>query len=239
MEELLIEDKKYISSKRAAKVTGYAKDYIGQLCREGRVPAQQVGRSWYVLESAIKDHRFGSGEPLQKEDTEQTSWSSLQYSASEVETLPSVSSPVSEEVSLDDEEAEMAQRLQDTWKAWFDRVGEEHATSVAESENTDQEAKPEPITINETHITLEEGEVPVPVRTIYHKPHKTLLPDSQRQKSRSQEETPVSKKGGFRLLRIFCMLIIIFMLVISLVGTGYIGSDKREVIFSGIKIYNR
>ena len=59
MDELVIGDKKYVSSKQAAKVTGYAKDYIGQLCREGRVPARLVGRSWYVLESAIHDHRFG------------------------------------------------------------------------------------------------------------------------------------------------------------------------------------
>lgn len=62
MDELLIEEKKYISSKRAAKITGYAKDYIGQLCREGRVPARLVGRSWYVLETAIKDHKFGDKE---------------------------------------------------------------------------------------------------------------------------------------------------------------------------------
>lgn len=62
MEELLIDEKKYLSTKRAAKVTGYAKDYIGQLCREGRVKARQVGRSWYVLESDVRQHRFGSAE---------------------------------------------------------------------------------------------------------------------------------------------------------------------------------
>jgi hypothetical protein len=60
MDELTLDDKKYISSKQAAKITGYAKDYVGQLCREGRVQARLVGRSWYVLESSIKDHRFGT-----------------------------------------------------------------------------------------------------------------------------------------------------------------------------------
>lgn len=62
MDELLIGDEKYISTKRAAKITGYAKDYVGQLCREGRVSARQVGRAWYVLETAIKEHRFGEDE---------------------------------------------------------------------------------------------------------------------------------------------------------------------------------
>ncbi len=59
MDELQIDDKKYVSSKRAAELTGYAKDYVGQLCREGKIEARLVGRSWYILESAIQDHRFG------------------------------------------------------------------------------------------------------------------------------------------------------------------------------------
>ncbi len=52
MDELILDDKKYLSSKRAAKVTGYAKDYVGQLCREGRVEARLVGRNWYLPEPA-------------------------------------------------------------------------------------------------------------------------------------------------------------------------------------------
>lgn len=60
MDELTIGDKIYISSKKAALITGYAKDYVGQLCREGHVEATMVGRSWYVLESSIRAHRFGN-----------------------------------------------------------------------------------------------------------------------------------------------------------------------------------
>ena len=59
MNELTIGDKLYISSKKAADITGYAKDYVGQLCREGHVEAKMVGRSWYVLETSIREHRFG------------------------------------------------------------------------------------------------------------------------------------------------------------------------------------
>lgn len=53
MDELEIKGKKYISSRRAAELTGYAKDYIGQLVRAGKVPGTRVGRSWYVDEGAI------------------------------------------------------------------------------------------------------------------------------------------------------------------------------------------
>ncbi len=56
MDELDLQGKKYISSKRAAEVTGYAKDYVGQLARGGKVPATRVGRAWYVELDAIKRH---------------------------------------------------------------------------------------------------------------------------------------------------------------------------------------
>lgn len=53
MDELEIKGKKYISSRRAAELTGYAKDYIGQLARAGKVPGTRVGRSWYVDEESL------------------------------------------------------------------------------------------------------------------------------------------------------------------------------------------
>jgi len=57
MDELTIRGKKYISSKRAAQITGYAKDYIGQLARSKKIEATQVGRAWYVLEGALLGHK--------------------------------------------------------------------------------------------------------------------------------------------------------------------------------------
>ncbi len=59
MDEITLDGKIYVSSKRSAKITGYAKDYVGQLCREGKVEARLVGRNWYVLETSIREHRFG------------------------------------------------------------------------------------------------------------------------------------------------------------------------------------
>ncbi len=48
MDELIIAGKRHISSKRASELTGYAKDYIGQLIRQGKVHGSRVGRAWYV-----------------------------------------------------------------------------------------------------------------------------------------------------------------------------------------------
>lgn len=56
MDEVIIKGTKYISSKRAAKTSGYAKDYIGQLVRMGKVAAVKVGRSWFVDERGLLAH---------------------------------------------------------------------------------------------------------------------------------------------------------------------------------------
>lgn len=69
MDELVISGKKYISSKRASEITGYAKDYIGQLARGGKVPATRIGRAWYVDEVALALHgSTESGRPIEAEE---------------------------------------------------------------------------------------------------------------------------------------------------------------------------
>lgn len=62
----VIEGQNYISSKRASELTGYAKDYIGQLCRMGKIDAKLIGRNWFVSESSLKAHKSG-GEEVQEE----------------------------------------------------------------------------------------------------------------------------------------------------------------------------
>ena len=40
-DELTLDGVKYISAKRAADLTQYSKDYVGQLCREGKILASR------------------------------------------------------------------------------------------------------------------------------------------------------------------------------------------------------
>lgn len=58
-DELAINGRLYISSRRAAKECKYTKDYVGQLARAGKVEAQLVGRSWYVDSESIHAHKDG------------------------------------------------------------------------------------------------------------------------------------------------------------------------------------
>ena len=54
---LILEGKNYISARRAAKIINYAQDYIGQLCRSGKLDCRMVGRSWFVTEESLLTHR--------------------------------------------------------------------------------------------------------------------------------------------------------------------------------------
>lgn len=47
----------YISSRRAAEITGYAQDYIGQLARAGHIDARRVTGLWYVQEDSLRNHK--------------------------------------------------------------------------------------------------------------------------------------------------------------------------------------
>lgn len=62
--ELYFNQKKYISAKRASEISGYNADYIGQLCRSGKLECRQVGRGWFVSEDSIIEHQKSASEKV-------------------------------------------------------------------------------------------------------------------------------------------------------------------------------
>ncbi len=58
MEVLTLQGKQYVKASKAAADLGYAKDYVGQLCRSGAVDAHLVGRTWYVNVDTLGTHRI-------------------------------------------------------------------------------------------------------------------------------------------------------------------------------------
>ncbi|MFZ2694032.1 MAG: helix-turn-helix domain-containing protein, partial [Minisyncoccia bacterium] len=55
--DIFFDNKKYISVKDASTLTGYSKDYIGQLCRHKKVLSRRIGRTWYVEEESIVTYK--------------------------------------------------------------------------------------------------------------------------------------------------------------------------------------
>ncbi|HRH26991.1 MAG TPA: hypothetical protein PLZ99_02410, partial [Parcubacteria group bacterium] len=55
--DIFFENKKYISVKDASALTGYSKDYIGQLCRSNKIISRRFGRIWYVEEESLFNYK--------------------------------------------------------------------------------------------------------------------------------------------------------------------------------------
>lgn len=247
MDEIIIGEKKYISSKQAAKMTGYAKDYIGQLCREGRVPARLVGRGWYVLETAIKDHRFGDQKTEQEIEAEPptpafpSTWEAPRYEASSFEVLPSINrlQDVKESIPEEEDGSDVAQHLQDSWRAWFDRV----AMNTAESVATIEPEKPQEEEVSEE----EEGDVQVPIHAIYEPIPQELLPRRNLGVRPPSEESAKEQKTGSRVVvRAIQMAGVVFAtlaIAVASIGTGYfdtyVTSVSQASVISGMSLYNR
>ncbi|MDP1707007.1 MAG: hypothetical protein Q8L30_00385 [bacterium] len=265
MDELLIEDKRYVSSKRAAKITGYAKDYIGQLCREGRVPARLVGRSWYVLETAIQDHRFGSAdkEPvIEEKPTFQphTTWEAPRYESSEADVLPTLNRLKDEESSIKTTEESIsnndsAQHIQDTWKTWFERFD---SVADAESFETTEDIQPAPEPVKEEYVKIQEkdeieqNEVQIPIRTIYRPQYQ---PVHEEPSEREIEVLPTNIRAqvvredvatGMWLIRTIQLsgaVIAVVAASMAVIGSGYfdeyIASNSQISAISGVILYNK
>jgi hypothetical protein len=61
-EEIELDGKTYVSSKRAAQLSQYAQDYIGQLCRAGSADCRRVSGLWYVTLQSLESHKEMSAE---------------------------------------------------------------------------------------------------------------------------------------------------------------------------------
>ncbi len=241
MDELTIGDKVYISSKRAAKITGYAKDYVGQLCREGRVEARLVGRNWYVLEASILEHRFGVGEEAQEGPVE-----TLSHKSEVVSTTDSWSQPVYEAqvqepvvpVLLKNPDTESAKRvvseMQSAWQEWF--AAQPAASAPVQDEEVvvmQEEVDQEPETQEETvHISR----VPEPQEYYESTPYTSnQAPEAlyrneaplTHETEQYTEEAPASSARPnvlhYSLARALCVFAITVSIVAAVLGSGVVG----------------
>ena len=69
-DNLVLQDKIFISARRVHELFGYTSDYVGQLCRAGKLECTMVGRSWFVTEKSIINHRSVVHEVLKNKGKE-------------------------------------------------------------------------------------------------------------------------------------------------------------------------
>jgi hypothetical protein len=72
-DEIVIQGSRYVSAARAAKESGFVRDYIARLCRQGVVRGQQIDSAWYVDPKSLqqflsdrKDHQDRRNEELRR-----------------------------------------------------------------------------------------------------------------------------------------------------------------------------
>ncbi len=54
---ITFDGKDYVSAAKAARLTGYNPDYVGQLARAGKVLSRQIGNRWYVERDGLLAHK--------------------------------------------------------------------------------------------------------------------------------------------------------------------------------------
>jgi len=228
MNELTLDGKIYVSSKRAAELTGYAKDYVGQLCREGRVESRLVGRNWYVLKDAIKDRKFETPSSLNEEEIEVATPNIpilkevplkheevIKYVSDKHEPIVTLDNLAEtrndvDTGDIDDEivpDVDTVTDLNSSWSAWFSRVEETKEEEVVEAPEEDHP---------EEKVNLKR------IRE-YNPP--TLAPEQrfESQKTISKPQTPPQKAPR----RSTSLILKTFLIAISLISVaiGYLGSN--------------
>ncbi|MGH7175256.1 MAG: hypothetical protein ACREGR_02775 [Minisyncoccia bacterium] len=258
MNELTLDGKLYISSKRAAEITGYAKDYVGQLCREGRVEARLVGRNWYVLNDAIQGKQFGSIDKNDEDKRQEIQGISLRrdtdqiakYETQDSTDFPMVVHRIAEEPLppedkpyIDEERATDLAETQpsETWDSWFSPPTDPEPLI---SSTIEPEIEPE-----EVHQEKEKPAEEVSLRRIReYEPvqgaQEVVLEVNSRVQSypRRQGGSRNHKIWLYTGLEIACVLIVLGAIAVAGVGSGFYQSPifkTQANVLSGISFYTK
>ena len=57
MKSISFRNREYVKASTIAKKFKYTQDYVGQLCRSGKVEARLVGREWYIDAESVTEYR--------------------------------------------------------------------------------------------------------------------------------------------------------------------------------------
>lgn len=234
MKEITLNGRTYLSTKRAAEITGYTTDYVGQLARKGTVAAEQVGRNWYVAEDEIKKHKFGAyaGSVREEKEADAPALEILVEEAEEKVETPvveedeveelvttSVVTPVEEEkadeVKEESDPAATVAAMQEAWDEWY------KSQRVVSGDEEQVFLKKEDVVTRKEEIE-EEEQVPVTIADLSESEVGDISEGDEEELVEEYEEVveePVVQKGGFGLVAGAAGLVLVMSLII---GGGYI-----------------
>lgn len=147
----------YVSASRAAKLTGYTQDYVGQLAREGTVSARLIGNRWFVDREEIARHKAEKDALLASVQAQSVG---LAKQESQVTDLKGSKEDKSE--LFYKYNAESADLIPHP-------IVQKSVSSVVE-DNAELSAEEQPASIDPEDSTWEEAEEEIPIRIVAHTP---------------------------------------------------------------------
>jgi hypothetical protein len=241
MNEITLENKVYVSSKRAAELTGYAKDYVGQLCREGRVEARLIGRNWYIRKDALEDRQLEALKKPQHNEIPLTERLSARrdadiasYQSEEIQDFPEITRLVEPRIEQAPEipseptpHAPPAHPQEnDQWDQWFSDGGS-HAES-AHAEPAPNEESTENIRANSDYepahqIALRRIREYEPEKDAENVPLKIEMRQqepAQRAKM-APRRTPMQAPWIYPAIELACALLALSAILFAGIGSGF------------------
>jgi hypothetical protein len=88
--KIYISSEEYLDTETAARLSGYSRDYIGQLARDGELKAKKLGKVWFVSKKSIQEHKR-TEEKRRNKNSEEVQEDSLSYKKEDIiESLPTI-----------------------------------------------------------------------------------------------------------------------------------------------------
>jgi len=239
MKELTLNGRTYLSTKRAAEITGYTTDYVGQLARGGKIDAQLVGRNWYIDEVSIKKHKFGEAQVSVKEEKEAPAPQLEVLVSNTEEVLEEAEAPAVEEVPMAEEapvEENALSEMQNAWQDWY------KAQKAVPTENEEVFLSEADKEVEEEKIS-EEVQVPITKSEPAPREEEISVEEEVEEKEVAQpapSPLPVQRSWSGTGLVVAAALAIVFVGALT-VTTGYVLTRNTDspvaAAYQGVKDY--
>lgn len=246
MKELVLNGRTYLSTKRAAEITGYTTDYVGQLARGGKIDAQLVGRNWYIDEDSITKHKFGEAKvSLRKEQEAETPAPALEVlvdSAEEEDDEIEKTVVEEEEVASEIKEEAVNSSLEDIEDVWQEWYRAQKTVPAEEEEVFIRKIEDEASDATEEVEAPQEEVVPITRVREVSRPQleEVAAPEEEKAPIASPVQLPAKRSWGGTGLVLAAVLTIVFVGGLA-VGAEYILVQNPDLpmasVYQGFKDY--
>ncbi len=107
---VFLDGMEYVDVKAAESISGYSRDYLTQLAREGALDAKKISTAWFLSRQSLLDHKTRNLSEKTKRNHKNTKY---MYSAEELEEdIPNIAKKASKSIETHVSESEQEHKLQ-------------------------------------------------------------------------------------------------------------------------------